>query len=100
MPGKLFETEADLEPLYEDEDKHHHAALQGNLTKPEIVSFIVILLQSCSVLFRAFLSRIKVHKSSYIISRMVCGTPPKNVSPKKVLVSLNEWGSRKGTFSN
>ena len=46
MPGKLFETEADLEPLYEDEDIHHHAALQGNLTKPEIVSFIVILLQS------------------------------------------------------
>ena len=25
--------------------------------------------------------------------------PPKNVSPKKVLVSLNEWVSRKGTFS-
>ena len=25
--------------------------------------------------------------------------PPKNISPKKVLVSLNEWVSRKGTFS-
>ena len=25
--------------------------------------------------------------------------PPKNVSPKKVLVSLNGWVSRKGTFS-